>query len=716
MSRIMSRQVARALNDQNLQTALSRLVSLIKMGRQIAFAGVDFDGLSRKIHMVKERAIADLPRLTEEFKKNAAAAGATIYEARDGREANEYVLNLARQKGVKRIVKSKSMLTEEIGVREHMERAGIEVTETDIGEWIIQLAGERPAHLVGPAIHKTIEQVAELFSRATGRKLEPEPQLLLDVARDTLRQCYIDAQMGISGANMAIAETGTLAIVTNEGNGCMVTTLPPVHVAVVGYEKIVATWEDTAAILRLLSRSTASMKMPIYVSYITGPSTIASSLGTPAHAAGPAELHIVLVDNGRWEMWQSPDFREALYCIKCGACLNACPVFASLAGQVYGYVYQGGIGAILTAFHHGLEKARDPASLCLGCMACREVCPARIDIPQLVLRLKSLIAEKKGLPWTDRFVYGAFLKHPRRLDAAARAVYYLEKRFAEPDSVVRHLPRPLNTLTNAISLPAISPQPLRQRLAHLSRPGTTGQPKVALFAGCVGNYVYPETCEQAVETLRRHGADVYFPAEQGCCGAPAYFSGDTATSLSLAETNIAALEKHSPDYIVTLCPGCAVMLKQKYLLLTLQNHSLNKRAMAIADKVRDYSQLILELAPAIAPPTSLLGQKVTYHDPCHLKRGLGITAEPRALLQRLGYEIVEMADPDACCGFGGRVVLDYPQLSASVLKRKLDAIEATSATTVVTSCLPCVLQLRGGLDKRHGSIKVLHIAELLAKH
>jgi len=716
MSHSMSQRVSKALNDQNLQTALSRLASIIKIGRQITFAGVDFDGLSREIRRVKEKAVSDLPRLAEEFKKQATKAGAVIYEAKDAKEANAYVLRIAKEKRVKRIVKTKSMLAEEVGLREHLERAGIKVTETDIGEWIVQLAGERPAHLVGPALHKTIEQVAELFSRTTGQKLEPQPQLLLDVARNTLRQHYIDAEMGISGANMAIAETGTLAIVTNEGNGCMVTTLPPVHVALVGYEKIVATWEDTAAILRLLSRCTASMKMPVYVSYITGPSHISRQQGTHGKSAsGPAELHIVLVDNGRWQMWQSPDFREALYCIKCGACLNVCPVFASVAGQVYGYIYQGGIGAVLTAFHHGLEKARDPASLCLGCMACRDACPARIDIPQLLLRLKATIAEKKGLPWTEHFIYSTFLKHPQRMDAAAKAVYYLEKRFAGPDAAVRHLPSPLNKLTDSISLPIVSPVPLRQRLAHQSHPRSTGQPKVALFAGCIGNYVYPQTCEQAAETLRKCGADVYFPASQGCCGAPAYFSGDTATSLRLAETNITALEKDSPDYIVTLCPGCAVMLKEQYLPLIQASPALYQRAKSLVDKIRDFSQLVLQLAPQTVPFITS-GEKVTYHDPCHLKRGLGIATEPRQLLQRLGYEIVEMADSDACCGFGGKVLLDYPQLSASVLKRKLDAIEATGATTVVTSCLPCVLQLRGGMDKRRSDIKVVHIADLVVNH
>lgn len=716
MSRTMSKQVSRALSDKDLQTALSRLMSLMKIGRQIAFAGVDFDALSTQIREVKERAIANLPHLVEEFKKQATKAGAIVYEAKNANEANSYVLKLTQRAGVRHVVKSKSMLTEEIGLREHLEKAGIEVTETDIGEWIIQLARERPAHIVGPAIHKTIEQVAELFSKATGQKLEAEPQLLLDTARNMLRQKYIDAQMGISGANMAIAETGTLTIVTNEGNGCMVTTLPPIHVAIVGYEKIVSTWEDTATILRLLSRCTASMKMPVYVSYITGPSRLSATLGTGSTTAtGPAELHIVLVDNGRWEMWRSPYFQEALYCIRCGACLNVCPVFASLAGQTYGYIYQGGIGAVLTAFFHGMDKARDPASLCLGCMACKEACPARIDIPRLVSQLKTIIAEEQGLPWVERFVYNTFLRNPRRLDAAMKAVYLFEKRFADADSIVRHLPPPLDTLTDAISLPTVSPITLRQRLISSTHPQTTGQPKVALYAGCVGNYVYPETCEQALKVLRQYGADVYFPSEQGCCGAPAYFSGDSTTALKLAEANITALEQEGPDYIVTLCPGCAVMLKQNYLTLTKSTPYLNKRSKFIADKVCDFSQLVLRLSPQTAPkPTS--GQKVTYHDPCHLKRGLGIASEPRQLLHSYGFEIVEMADADACCGFGGRVVLDYPQLSASILKRKLDAIEATGVSAVVTSCLPCVLQLRGGLDKRHSPIKVLHIAEFLANH
>lgn len=715
MSRAMAKRVHKALTDENLQVALTRLMGLIKFARQIAFEGVDFDSLSQEIRSVKEKSIANLPELVEQFKAEATGAGAVVYEARDAHDANDYVQKLAQERNVKHIVKSKSMLTEEIELREHLEKAGIEVTETDLGEWLVQLAGERPAHITGPAVHKTIEQVAELISRATGQKLGPDPQALLDAARSVLRQSYIDADMGMSGANIAIAETGTLVIVTNEGNGCMATTLPPLHVALVGYEKLVSSWEDAAAIFRLLSRCTVGMKMPVYVSHITGPSrTDAISGVTLRGASGPGEVHIVLVDNGRWQMRDSADFREALYCVKCGACLNVCPVFASLAGQVYGYIYQGGIGAILTAFLHGLDRAEDPASLCLGCMACKEACPARIDIPRMITRLRARLALEKGLPWTSKLVYRSILKYPGRLDAAVKIGSYLQKPFADKDSIIRRLPRPLNSLTQTISLPALSHRPLRDRLSDYSSPGKVGKPKVAFYSGCVASYAYPQLGEDVMKVVRECGADPYYPVGQACCGAPALFAGDTETALSLAKANIAALEEMSPDYIVTVCPGCAAMLQRQYLELTAAGSEWHNRARALSAKIRDFSQLVLELTPSVEKKPQR-NQRVTYHDPCHLKRGVGVFSEPRRLLEREGFELVEMADADACCGFGGKIVLDYPELSGSVLKRKLDNIEATGVDTVVTNCIPCVLQLRGGLDKRQSQIKVMHSAELLAR-
>lgn len=715
MSRAMSKRVHKALGDENLQAALTRLMGIIKFARQVAFEGVDFDSLSQKVRSVKEKSIDSLPELVELFKTVASRAGAVVYEAKDAEDANKYVRKLAQEHNVRHIVKSKSMLTEEIELREYLEKAGIKVTETDLGEWLVQLAGERPAHITGPAVHKTIEQVAELISKATGQKLAPEPQLLLDAARSALRHSYFDADMGMSGANIAIAETGTLVIVTNEGNGCMATTLPPIYVAMVGYEKLVPSWEDAVHIFRLLSRSTTGMRMTVYVSHITGPSRTEAISGTVLRGAcGPGEVHIVLVDNGRLRMRESADFREALYCIKCGACLNVCPVFASLAGQVYGYIYQGGIGAILTAFLHGLDKAEDPASLCLGCMACKIACPARIDIPRMITRLKALVASEKGLPWTSKLVYRDILKYPQRLDKVMKIASYLQKPFIDEDSVIRRLPYPLNSLARTISLPTLASQSLRESLRCYSSPRAVDGSKVAFFSGCVANYFYPELGKAVVRVLQGCGAELFYPVSQACCGAPALFSGDTETALSLAKTNIAALEQMGADYIVTVCAGCAAMLKQEYPQLAAGEPDWHKRASALSGKIRDFSQLVLELNPSVEKKPAR-DQKVTYHDPCHLKRGIGVFSEPRLLLEREGFELVEMADADACCGFGGKVVLDYPELCGSILKRKLDNIEATGVDTVVTNCLPCVLQLRGGLDKRHSKIKVVHSAQLLAE-
>lgn len=714
MTAKMRKRVNKALADRDLQKALPTFTLITKVARQIGMEGIDFAALRDEVRRVKEESIADLPRLVERFKARAAEAGAVVYEAKDARDAANYVLKVARERNVNRVVKSKSMVTEEIELNERLEHAGIVVRETDLGEYIVQLAGERPSHLTGPAIHKTIEQVAELFSRASGEKLPPDPPLLLKTAQRELRQDYINADMGISGANIAVAETGTLVVVTNEANGCLVTTLPPVHIAVVGCEKLVSTLDDATTILRLLSRSTTGQKQSVYVSYITGPGATQAFTETPLPGAqGPGELHIVLVDNGRSQMRESDEFREALYCIKCGACLNVCPVFGSVAGQTYGYIYQGGIGAVLTAFLHGMDKAADPASLCMSCRACTEVCPAHIDIPRMILRLRAKLVAGKGLPLVERIAYRGILSHPARLDRAVSIGSRLQSPFVGRGDMIRRLPPPLSSLTRTISLPAASRPPLRRRMKEFSSPGEGAHPTVAFYAGCIANYAYPGIGEAVMKWLRECGAEPYYPPGQACCGAPALDAGDEQSFIRLAKINIAALEEMTPDYIVTVCPGCAVMLQQEYPRLLGGDPEWGQRAEAMSAKIRDFSQLALELTPsAEKKPSQEL--RVTYHDPCYLKRGLDVSHQPRRLLEREGFEIVEMNDADACCGFAGQFVLHYPELSASILNRKLDNIAATGVEVVVTGCTPCVLQLRGGLDKRNSNVRVMHIAEVMA--
>ncbi|MDD5313235.1 MAG: LUD domain-containing protein [Dehalococcoidia bacterium] len=711
----IKKRIKNALADNNLQTALGRLAVLTKGGRRMGMKGIDFEVLRNDLHDRKEKSIANLPHLIQQFKENAAAAGAIVYEAGDAREANEYVLRLARQHGVRHIVKSKSMLTEEIGLKEHLEQAGIHVVETDIGERIVQLAGERPAHIVGPAIHKTVDQIAELLSRVTGNEIGTGSQELLDTIRDSLRQSYLDAEMGISGANICIAETGTLVIVTNEGNGQIVTTLSPLHVAIVGMEKLMGGLEDANAVLHLLSRCCVGPRLTVYTSFITGTGSAGDIGGIPlCGGQGPRELHIVLVDNGRSELRNSPEFRKALYCIKCGACLNICPVFASVAGQVYGHIYQGGIGTILTAFFHDPQRAHELSEMCMGCLACRTVCPSGIDIPRLIRNLKARKVRKHGFPLLKRVAYRGILKSPSRTESAARALAKLQQPFLDADYMIRKLPYPLGNLTDTISLPGINSSLLAGRMRSHQTPETGTKAKVAFFAGCVTAYAYPDLGDAVFKLLDECDTAPYYPAGQACCGAPAYFSGDSSTGLTLARHNIESLLLMEPDYVVTVCPGCAAMLKNEYPLLTSGDAALHKSALKLGAKVRDLSQLLIELGSESAEKATG-GEIVTYHDPCHLKRGLGVFTEPRKLIEKAGYELVEMNDPDACCGFGGDALLTHPELCGSILKRKLDNIEATGVNTVVTACTACVLQLRGGLDRRKSPIKVVHIAEFLAK-
>jgi Fe-S oxidoreductase len=247
-----------------------------------------------------------------------------------------------------------------------------------------------------------------------------------------------------------------------------------------------------------------------------------------------------------------------------------------------------------------------------------------------------------------------------------------------------------------------------------SSPAPGAKLKVAFFAGCVTAFAYPDLGEAVIKILREYEAAPYYPVGQACCGAPAYFSGDSDTALVLAKHNIKSLSEIEPDYIVTVCPGCAAMLKNEYPALASDDTALHESALKLSEKVRDLSQLLIELSDArrVKPAGN---KKVTYHDPCHLKRGLGVSVEPRQLIKDAGYEIVEMNDSDACCGFGGDALLTHPELCGSILKRKLANIEATGVDTVVTACTACVLQLRGGLDKKKSPIRVVHIAELLGQ-
>ena len=348
MKKVFAQSITKALDNQNLGGILDRWN--YPATRAKAYEGIDFQALRTQIAEIKGSAAGRLDALAEQFKKAAEARGAKVFRANSPQAVKDYILNLCQEKGVKRIVKSKSMASEEIHLNKHLAKHGIQADETDLGEWIIQLAHQTPSHMVMPALHLTKEEVSDLFSKETKQTLSTDIQQLVKVARKALREKYFAADMGISGANIAIAETGTLVIVTNEGNARLVGTLPKTHVAIVGLEKLIENYADAAPILTALPKSATSQLITSYVSMITGP--VQNDDGTMK------DLHIILMDNKRTEMAKDPDFKEALQCIRCASCLNVCPVYRLVGGHVFGHIYTGGIGTILTAWFNELEDHR----------------------------------------------------------------------------------------------------------------------------------------------------------------------------------------------------------------------------------------------------------------------------------------------------------------------------------------------------------------------
>jgi L-lactate dehydrogenase complex protein LldF len=393
--------IQRALADDELRGALTRATDLFSERRRKALSTVpDWERLRDHARAIKDETLADLDRYLDQFVANAEKAGVHVHRAGDADAARRIIEAIARQTGTtESIVKSKSMTTEEIELNEYLESCGLHALETDLGEWIIQLAEERPSHIIVPAIHKTREQIAALFAE----HLETDPTLdaaaMTAIAREFLRDRFAAADVGISGVNFAVAETGSILLLENEGNIRLTTSLPRVHIALMGIEKVIPRLADLAVFLRLLPRSGTGQHLTSYQSILTG-------LKREEEDEGPEEMHIVLLDNGRSRMLQSPVTRQSLACIRCGACLNACPVYQQIGGHAYGSVYPGPIGAIITPQLDGGENADALPFASSLCGACVEVCPVKIDIPELLLHLRAKSRERGSL--VERMAFGVW--------------------------------------------------------------------------------------------------------------------------------------------------------------------------------------------------------------------------------------------------------------------------------------------------------------------
>lgn len=474
-SETFDKNAREALLDTQLHGALQNLAASFGERRKVAIGSVDnWEGLRESARRIKDETLLHLDKYLEQFVDIAEKAGAKVHWARDGEEACGIVLKLIDELNATKVVKSKSMATEEIHLNRALEEKGIYPIETDLGEWIIQLAEETPSHIVVPAIHKTKGQIADLFVEKVGIEPTDDVDILTSTARTFLRSCFAEAEIGISGVNFGVAETGTILILENEGNIRLTTSLPKRHIALMGIEKVVPKFADLDIFLKLLPRSGTGQKLTTYQSLITGTKREQTD-------EGPEEVHIILMDNGRSKMLAHPVTRQSLACIRCGACLNACPVYQQIGGHAYGSVYPGPIGAVITPQLIGLNKAKQLPYASSLCGACREVCPVKIDIPELLLHLRAEIvdgeaggitAESKvkrrfaerlafrlyGWAWRKPWIYRLGIKASR----IAQKVVVNEGKIGAATGVFAKIASPVRSWTQNRDSPPIAPRSFRE--------------------------------------------------------------------------------------------------------------------------------------------------------------------------------------------------------------------------------------------------------------
>ncbi len=391
MSASFDRKIAATLADPRLQKAVYTATGRLMDHRRNVVspeALPDYQELRDQANAIKRHTIENLDRYLEEFERNVIAHGGQVHWARNAVEVADLVLEIAKRHGARLIVKSKSMTTEEIDLNERLEHHGLESVETDLGEYILQLNHERPYHIVAPALHLTRYDVAGIFERKLGVDNETVIENQTRIAREVLRAKFLDADIGISGANFLIADSGAITVVENEGNARLSTSAPKVHIAIAGIEKVIPRAQDLATFLKLLGRSATGQPLTVYTSFLSGPRR-------PGEIDGPEEFHVILLDGGRTKLLADETKRQSLYCIRCGACLNHCPVYRKIGGHSFPWVYSGPIGAIITPQFHGVESEPALPFASSLCGACAEVCPVKIDIPKILLELRANVKESE---------------------------------------------------------------------------------------------------------------------------------------------------------------------------------------------------------------------------------------------------------------------------------------------------------------------------------
>jgi L-lactate dehydrogenase complex protein LldF len=647
---------------------------------------IDMHAIKESNKALKTAAVADRS-LVEEFAENIRKNGGKVFLARTGEDAIGYVEELAKRVGARLIVKSKSLTSDEIEFTQELEKVGIRSVETDLGELIIQLAGETPVHLVMPAAHKSVEEIAQLVSGAVGKVLPPEDQAILGAVRGYLRQLFLTADIGVSGANIGVAETGSIIIETNEGNGRLVTSLPRIHLVIIGMEKIVPKWTDATLLVKGHSASATGQNMTVYVSVITQHGPLAGS-------TDGREYHVIILDNGRSRMRDDPWFSDALNCIRCGACMNVCPTYGIAGGHTFGHIYPGPIGIPWTAEVHGLENATF-AHLCVSCGLCKEICPVDINIPMMIAKVKEEDVQENG-----QLLVNEFFMASETLAKMASATAPLSNWFLRR-AATRAMKEALVGVDRRRTLPAFSRKRLRARISPLGT-GTGDAGKVVFFPDVYADYNDPELGVRAVKILLALGYRVEVP-DLRWSGMPYISYGDIAKATAVAKKNLETLKAYLDQgfSLVSTEPTAVYMLREVYPTLTPGELAEKAREMSfpffgfIQSRLGD-----LGLRPAY--PTD---EAIGFHIPCH-DRPVSLGKPAIAFLRTAGYD-VQVVENGTCCGMAGTFGMKHGDLGYNLSMEVGDHLfrlfKQSGHKLVATESSVCSMQIADGVG-----LKVVH--------
>jgi iron-sulfur cluster protein len=704
MDKSFRTKIKEAIYNTDLQKGLKKAIKNFQTHRQQALKDVNYHSVQEEISALRLKNLDKLERLIITFKDSCQNNNIPVYEVHDSKEARQKIYEILQNHHCKKLVKAKSMVSEEIELNNFLDFHGIQAIETDLGEWLVQLAGEKPSHITAPALHMTKEQVAELVNRKFNESLPADATAITKFARKTLRKEFIEADAGLTGANILVAESGSIVIVSNEGNARLVSTLPSVHIVLATPEKLVENMQEAEKILHILPKSSTGQQITSYISIISGPSKTADiqkELVEGVH--GPENVYVVLLDNGRLSLLKDPEFREVLKCIKCGACLGMCPVYQSVGGHVYGKTHMGGLGAILTAMLETLPESQNMVELCAGCGICKNICPANVDIPGMILKLKEKLNAENLSSETKEFIVKNLFTSKTFFDTILKSSGLFQNIVFSGHKEIEKLPWKLSNLTKFRNLPVFASKSLSKRIKkeQVIKPFDPQKQTLAFFGGCLVEHIYPEAGLKTIRLLQNLSYNVAYPNEQTCCGIPALYAGEVERYKKFLQENRNFFNEYKNKNlkgIITICPSCTQGLSRETFVEGVEIFDLTE----FLYKIHKYTSL--NVRPL---------KKVTYHPSCHARKDEGYATYSHKLLRDLYPDnFVEYFDMYSCCGAAGSYAIENPEISEKIIERKINNILESDANNVIIDCPGCLMQFQGYIQRHSLDLNTIFITDI----